>query len=120
MDAHGLARHPTQSPVGAHGIPRGRPWVSMAGHVGFRGRPPKVPWDSSETTVQLIMGPHVGPHAWRDFTLCLTTFGPHDRKKEWRGMPRGIPRGVPRCVPRGIPRGIPRGTPRDIPRGNAM
>ena len=45
MDGHGLPRHPTRSPEGAHGIPRGRPWSSMVEHVGFRGRPPKVPWD---------------------------------------------------------------------------
>ena len=45
MDAHGLPRHPTQSPVGAHGITRGRPWASRVEHVGLRGRPPKVPWN---------------------------------------------------------------------------
>ena len=74
---HGLPRHSTRSSVGAHGIPRGGPWASMAGHVGFPGRPPKVPWDLTETTMQLNMA----PHAWdptRDgikrYTICLTSY----------------------------------------------
>ena len=51
MDAPGLPRHATRSLVGAHGIPRGRPQASMTEHVGFRGRPPKLPWDPTGVDV---------------------------------------------------------------------
>ena len=45
----------------------------MAGCVGFRERPPKVPCDPKETTVQIHMGTRMGPNARALKTLLSLT-----------------------------------------------
>ena len=90
IDALGLPRHPTRSPVGAHGIPRGRPWASMAEHVGFRGRPSKVPWDPTGVAVHLNMGSHVSCHGLPCDIPLGSAWPPMWHKKKQENRTQGV------------------------------
>ena len=138
-DAHGLPRHPTQAPVGAHGILRGRPWASMVS-CGI----PRAP-------TQGVVGSHASCRATEHglprgnprlkglkklhmrYILRLTMFGHPAWAPTWvptrapmwapmgshvgsHGVPRGVPRGIPcRCC-HGNTRESPRDYKRYIPR----
>ena len=63
MGSRGIPRRRPWVPTASHGVVHGHPWASMADHVRFRWRPPKVPWDLTAVAVQLNMGSDVGTHA---------------------------------------------------------
>ena len=101
MDTHGLPRHPTRMPVGAHGIPRSHPRASVIEYMAFRGLPPKASWDPTGFTVQLNMAPTraaMGCHV-----ICHRVLRGKQQWLLWDATScHGMPRGAMGC--HGLPR----------------
>ena len=86
--------------MGSHGIPRRRPWAPMASyavvhghpwyHVGFRGRPPKVPWDPTGVAVHLNMGSHVSCHGLPCDIPLGSAWPPMWHKKKQENRTQGV------------------------------